>query len=138
MYAYGWHGIWSPGGHVMNPRHPAFEHMRLAVEALVIDAGPVRTRLQAAVPHFRVAFQSEMRTPAEKHLRLRIGAALVEGGDEDDEADDEDEDDASDAEIAESIALLDETRAVEIAGDMFRLYELLAGFRTDDGYGQGE
>jgi hypothetical protein len=33
-------------------------------------------------------------------------------------------------------ALLDETRAVEIAGDMFRLYELLAGLRTDDGYGQ--
>jgi hypothetical protein len=46
-----------------------------------------------------------MRTPAEKHLRLRIGTALVEGGDEDDEADDEDEDDASDAEIAESICL---------------------------------
>jgi hypothetical protein len=118
----------------VKPDHPAFEHMYLAVEALVTNPRPVRTRLQAAVPHFRVAFQSEMRTPAEKHLRLRIGAALVEGGDEDDEADDEE--DASDAEIAESIALLDETRAVEIAGDMFRLYELLAGLRTDDGYGQ--
>jgi hypothetical protein len=27
-----------------------------------------------------LAFQSEMRTPAEKRLRLRIGVALVEGG----------------------------------------------------------
>jgi hypothetical protein len=122
----------------MKPDHPAFEHMRLAVEALATVPGPIRDRLLAAEPHFGVAFQSEMRTPAEKHLRLRIGAALVEGGDEDDEADDEDEDDASDAEIAESIALLDETRAVEIAGDMLRLYELLAGLRTDDGYGQRE
>jgi hypothetical protein len=118
----------------VNPDHPAFEHMRLAIEALVIGPGSIRDRLAAAEPHFGVAFQSEMRTPAEKHLRLRIGAALVEGGDEDDEADDED--DASDAEVAESIALLDESRAVEIAGDMFRLYELLAGLRTDDGYGQ--
>ena len=69
---------------------------------------------------------------------MRIGAGLVEGGDDDDEADDEDEDedDASDAEVAESIALLDESRAVEIAADMFRLYEILAGLRTDDGYGQ--
>lgn len=118
----------------MKPDHPAFEHMRLAVEALATGPGPIRARLQAAEPHFGVAFQSEMRTPAEKHLRLRIGAALVEGGDEDDEADDEDN--ASDAEVAKSIALLDESRAVEIAGDMLRMYELLAGLRTDDGYGQ--
>ncbi len=67
---------------------------------------------------------------------MRIGAGLVEGGDDDDEADDENEDDASDAEVAESIALLDESRAVEIAADMFRLYEILAGLRTDDDYGQ--
>lgn len=118
----------------MKPDHPAFEHMRLAVEALATVPGPIHDRLLVAEPHSGVAFQSEMRTPAEKHLRLRIGAALVGGGDEDDEADDADE--SSDAEIAESIALLDETQAVEIAGDMFRLYELLAGLRTDDGFGQ--
>jgi hypothetical protein len=46
-----------------------------------------------------------------------------------------DEDDASDAEVADSIALLDEARAVKIAGDMLRLYELLACLRTDDRYG---
>jgi hypothetical protein len=74
-----------------------------------------------------------MRTRAQEHLRLRIGAGLVEGGNEDGVSDLEA--DASDAEVAESIALLDEERAVEIAGDMLRLYELLAGLHTDDGYG---
>ncbi len=58
---------------------------------------------------------------------MRIGAGLVEGGDEDDDSD-----------VAESIALLDEARAVEIAGDMLRLYELIAGLRTDDSYGLSE
>jgi hypothetical protein len=106
--------------------------MRLVIEALATGPGPVRVRLQAAEPHFGLIFESEMRTPAEKHLRLRIGAGLVEGGD-DDVSDVEAE--ASDAEVAESIALLDEARAIEIAGDMLRLYELLAGLRTDDGYG---
>lgn len=77
-----------------------------------------------------------MRTPAEVRLNMRIGAGLVEGGEEDDSSDVEVE--ASAAEVAESIALLDETRAVEIAGDMFRLYELLAGLRKDDGYEQSE
>jgi hypothetical protein len=120
----------------MKPDHPAFEHMRLAVEALVTGPGPVRDRLLAAEPHFGEAFQSETRTPAERHLRLRIGAALVEGGEEDEEDEADDDEDASDAEVAESIALLDESRAVEIARDMFRLYEILAGLRTDDGYGQ--
>jgi hypothetical protein len=118
----------------VKPDHPAFEHMRLAVEALATGPGPVRARLQAAEPHFGVVHESKMRTRAEEHLRLRIGSGLVEGGEEDDEADIET--DASDAEVAESIALLDEARAVEIAGDMLRLYELLAGLRTDDGYGQ--
>lgn len=75
-----------------------------------------------------------MRTAAEQHLRLRIGAGLVEGGHEDNPSDVEA--DASDAEVAESIAELNEARAVEIAGDMLRLYELLAGLRTDDGYGR--
>ncbi len=75
-----------------------------------------------------------MRTPAEVRLTMRIGSGLVEGGEEDESADVETE--ATDAEIAESIALLDESRAVEIAADMFRLYEILAGLRNDDGYGQ--
>lgn len=98
--------------------------------------GPARVRLQAAA-HFGAAFESKMRTSAEEHLRLRIGAGLVEGGEEGgDEADVEA--DASDAEIAESIALLDEARAVEIARDMLRLYELVAGLRTDDGFGLSE
>lgn len=114
--------------------HPAFEHMRLAVEALATGPGPVRDRLQAAEPHFRVVHSSEMRTPAEVRLTMRIGSGLVEGGEEDESADVETE--ATDAEIAESIALLDESRAVEIAADMFRLYEILAGLRNDDGYGQ--
>jgi hypothetical protein len=43
-------------------------------------------------------------------------------------------DDSSAAEVAASIALLDETRAVEIAGDMLRLYEVLANLRIDDDY----
>jgi hypothetical protein len=118
----------------VKPDHPAFENMRLAVEALVTGPGPVRARLQAAEPHFGVVHRSKMRTRAEEHLRLRIGSGLVEGGEEDESSDVDVE--ASDAEVAESIALLDEARAVEIAGDMLRLYELLAGLRTDDGYGQ--
>ena len=74
-----------------------------------------------------------MRTRAQEHLRLRVGAGLVEGGEEGEQSNDEA--DASDAEVAESIAMLDEARAVEIAGDMLRLYELLCGLRIDDGYG---
>jgi hypothetical protein len=115
----------------MKSNHPAFAEMRLAIGALVGGPGPIRTRLQAAERHFSVVFQSEMRTPAEERLRLRIGAGLVEVGDDEDDSRDV-ETDASDAEVAQSISLLDEARAVEIAGDMFRLYEILAGLRTDD------
>jgi hypothetical protein len=104
--------------------HPALEQMRLAVEVLATGRGPIHSRLQAAEPHFGRAFEREMRTPAEKHLRLRIGAGLVKAGDE-----------GGEGGVEDSIALLDETRAVEIAGDMLRLYELVAGLRTDDGYG---
>jgi hypothetical protein len=106
--------------------------MHLAVEALATGAGTIRARLQAAAPHFGRAFDCEMQTRAEQHLRLRIGAGLVEGGDEA-----TDDADATDAEIVESIALLDEERAIELAGDMLRLYELVAGLRGDDGYGHG-
>lgn len=107
--------------------HPAFEHMRLAIEALATGRGPIRTRLQAAEPHFGLACENEMRTPAERRLGLRVGAGLVEGGDEGDETS-----------VAESIALLDDARAVEITGDMLRLYELVTGLHTDDGYGLSE
>lgn len=116
-----------------NSDHPAFEHMRLAVEVLATGHGQIRERLQAAERHFGLAFQGEMRTRAQEHLRLRIGAGLVEGSEENDATDLHA--DASNAEVAESIALLDEARAVEIAGDMLRLYELVAGLRSDDGYG---
>lgn len=118
----------------MKPDHPAFEHMRLVVEALAIGPGSIHARLQAAAPLFGVVQRTEMRTRLEMRLNLGIGAGLVEGGEEDESADVETE--ATPAEVAESIALLDESRAVEIAGDMLRLYELLAGLRTDDGYGQ--
>ena len=115
---------------------PGFDEMRLVVEALVIGSGPVRVRLQATLPHFRRVFRCEARTPLEERLIMRIGAGLVEGGDEDDSADDDD--DASDAEVAEAIALLDEVRAVEIAGDMLCLFEIMAGLRTDDDHEQSE
>jgi hypothetical protein len=82
----------------VKPDHPAFEHMRLAVEALVTGPGPIHARLQAAALHYGVVHQSEMRTPAEVRLNLRIGSGLVEGGDESSDIDVE----ASDAEVAES------------------------------------
>ena len=106
---------------------PALDEMRLAVEALVTGAGPIRARLQMAEPHFGVVHENKMRTRAEEHLRLRIGSGLVEGGDGGDDTD-----------VAESIAQLDETRATVIAGDMLRLYELFAGLRADDGYEQSD
>jgi hypothetical protein len=84
----------------MKPDSRAFEHMRLAVEALVTHSGPVRARLQATVPYFGVVLQSKMRTDAEEHLRLRIGAGLVEGGEEEDDESYNVEIDASYDEIA--------------------------------------
>lgn len=105
------------------PNHQALQQMRLAVEVLATNAGPIRTRLQAAEPYFGAVHESTMQTPAEERLRMRIGASLVEGGDE-----------ADDTDVSESIALLDETRVVEIAADMLLLYEILAGIRTDDDY----
>jgi hypothetical protein len=97
--------------------------MRCAVEELTTGSGSIRARLQAAEPHFGEVHESKMTTAAQERLRMRIGAGLVEGGDEGDETS-----------VAESIDLLEESRAVEIAGDMLLLYELLAGIRTDDGY----
>jgi hypothetical protein len=68
-----------------------------------------------------------MRTPAEERLRMRIGSGLVEA------ASDDDPDDES--LIGKWIDALDQARAVELAGDMLCFYELLAGLRSDDGYG---
>lgn len=112
--------------------HPAFEDMRLAVEALATGCGSIHDRLIAAERHFGVAFEDgRMQTRGERILRLGIGAGLVEGGEESDEDDDEDDE----GDIAESIRLLDEARAAELAGDVLRLYELVAGIRSDNDWG---
>ena len=56
--------------------------MRLALLELATGRDPVRTRLQAAEPHFGKASEGQKLTKAEETLSLRIGAGLVEGGDE--------------------------------------------------------
>lgn len=104
----------------MKHSHPAFDNLRLAVEALATGAGSIHSRLQAAEPYFGKAFESKMQTRLQQQLRLSIGAGIVECGPED-----------NDYSVAESIALLDEARAVKIASDILRLYELAAGLRED-------
>jgi hypothetical protein len=109
--------------------------MRLAVEALVSNRGGIKARLQAAAPHFgkvhrRMEGDPTMRGTPANHLRVRIGAALVEGCSDDDDGDEE----GDEATVAESIASLDDDRATGIAGDMLRLYEVIGGIRSDDGY----
>jgi hypothetical protein len=61
----------------MKPDHPAFEDMRLAVEALATGSGPVRFRPQAAEPHFGVVHESKMRNEVEERLRMRIGSGPI-------------------------------------------------------------
>jgi hypothetical protein len=108
--------------------HPAYNDMRLVVEALATGPGSIHERLRAAEPHFgRVHASGNLGSEAEDHLRMRIGAGLVEAA-ADDDSDDE-------RLIGKWIGELDEPRAVEIAEDMVRLYELVAGLRNDDGYG---
>jgi hypothetical protein len=114
----------------MHPDRPAVNEMRLAVEVLATHPGPIHNRLQAAQTYFGVVQERKMLTASEEFLSLRIGAGLVEGGDQDDASDRETE--ASDAEVAESIALLSEERVVEITRDMLYLYELMAGLRRAD------
>jgi hypothetical protein len=106
----------------MKRSHPSEEPLRRVVEVLAIGGGRIRERLHAAERHFREVSRDDMRGPVERDLVLRIGAGLVEGGD-DDEGDDED------ADLADCIAMLDESRAAEIAGDMLRLYEVVIGVR---------
>jgi len=94
--------------------------MGRAIETLAAGTGPIQARLQAAEPHFGRAFDCGMSDDAANFLRLRIGAALVEG-----------EDEASS--VRDSIAALDDARAADVARDMLRLYEVLAGLRSGDG-----
>lgn len=101
--------------------HPAEESLRRAVETLVTGSGRIRERLQAAELHVRGISRDQMRGQVERDLDLRIGAGLVEGGD------DEDADDTA------AIAMLDESRAAEIAGDILRLYEVVTHVHDDDG-----
>jgi hypothetical protein len=103
--------------------HPATEPLRRAVHELATGSGRLRERLQAAERHLREVSRADMLSPAERHLDLRIGAALVEGGLEDL------------GDVADSIAHLDESRSAEIAADVLRLYEVVLGVQDDDGYG---
>jgi hypothetical protein len=105
----------------MRPDHPAYEHVRLAVEALCTRPEPIHTRLQIAEQHFRHAAITAPPGSAEWNLCHRIGSSLVEGGADDDPGT-----------VAASIAALDESRAIDIAIDMLHLFELLAGIADDD------
>lgn len=104
-------------------KHPAEEAMRNAVEALISSSGRIRERLQDAARHIGEVAHDQMRGPIERDLDLRIRAGLVEGGDDED---DEDAEDADYADVAAAIAMLEESRATEIASDIFRLYEVVA------------
>ena len=106
---------------LMKESHPSEEPLRRAVEALTIGSGRIRERLQGAERHFREVSRDDMRGPVERTLVLGIGAGLVEGGD--------DENDEEDTDVADCIAMLDESRAAEIAGDILRLYEVVGGVR---------
>jgi hypothetical protein len=112
--------------HVVPDGHDiALENLRQAVEVLVTGSGAIRARLQAAEPYFgRAVENGTFPSKPERHLCLRIGAGLVSGGE-----------DSDDGTVAESIALLHEPFANELAADIFRLYELVAGLREDDGSG---
>jgi hypothetical protein len=110
----------------VNTDQVVVENMRRAVEALATGRGPIRERLQTAEPHFGRAFErGAWPNPAEQRLRLRIGAGLAEGqgGAEDDGLS-----------VGESIAVLDEAHAAQIAADMLLLYEIVVGLREDDGW----
>lgn len=104
----------------MKPDHPAYEQLRLAVEALCTRPEPIRLRLQAAEQLLGRIPASALSSTTEWNLYHRIVAGLVEGGEESDEEADENA-------IAESLAVLDDKRVIEIALDIFHLFELLAG-----------
>ena len=93
--------------------------MKLAIAMLCTSPGPIRARLQAAEQHFGRVRNTAPSGSAEWNLYHRIASSLVEGGNED-------------GTVAESIAALDETRAADIACDMLRLFELIAGIADED------
>jgi hypothetical protein len=109
-----------------NDRHPAYDNLRRAVEALATDARPIQARLQAAEPFFHQVRDLDLRSDPERHLNLRIGAHLIAdapatGGEDDEEADE--------AARAAWIAALSDAQAADVASDLFKLYELVAGLR---------
>jgi hypothetical protein len=104
----------------MEPDHPSYQQMRLAIESLCISAEAIRARLQAAEQYFSQVRNTALPGSAEWNLYHRIASSLVEGGDNEDGT------------IEESIAALDETRATDIARDMLHLFELMAEIADDD------
>ncbi len=107
------------------------EKLRQAVEALATGPGPIQPRLQAAESFFHEVDDRELRTDPERHLNLRIGAHLVGAAPDSDENPDE-EAEADPATRARWTAALSDAQAAEIACDLFKLYELVAGLRDPD------
>jgi hypothetical protein len=103
----------------MKPDHPAYEHMRLTIDALCTDSGSIHARLLSAVQHFSQIHAFELTDDAEWNLYQRTASSLVQEGDED-------------GTIAESIAALDESRAADIGRDMLHFFELVAGIADED------
>jgi hypothetical protein len=99
----------------MTPDHPAYEQIRLAVEALCTMPEPIRERLVAADQHLGHIDNDDLRSEAEWNLYHRIGSSLVQGGGEDDAET-----------VADSLAALDDSRVIAIAQDMFHFFELVA------------
>lgn len=97
-----------------------------AVEALIAGPAAITGRLIAAEEHLRKIGSEQLPDRAAGYLNARIGAALVASG-------------AEDASVAESIAAMSDREAAEVATDVLRLYELVAGVRiaSSDGFELG-
>jgi hypothetical protein len=105
----------------MKPTDPSYAHIRLAIEALCTRPEPIHARLQAAEQHFRHVEIGVHGGSAEWNLYHRIGSSLVSAGPDD-----------GSGTVADSIAALDEGRAIDIAADMLHLFELLAKIAESD------
>ncbi|HSZ05630.1 MAG TPA: hypothetical protein VK778_10595 [Solirubrobacteraceae bacterium] len=105
----------------MKPTHPAYDNLRQAVHILCTSPEPIQTRLQEAEHHLPEQMDGFPASDAEWNLYHRILSSLVESG-----TDDENEP------IAAAIAALPERRAIDIATDILRLFELLANIAPDD------